>query len=601
MSITDSELRRLRTQSPHAGDSHEGQAIDHLAMVRGRDKDDYLENQMKERLRKFVARPEFKPSTFGIELEGFTCRVTEKHDHQPPRLTRPHEKQPPFGQCVWKDLKTHLEEKTPNKYTVHEADDTSVVEDPTYSKWTIIQDGSIWYKKKEITKLLPERYKPEGTFPDIMVEHTEVEMNSPILDLVNLDESITQIKNHVNQLRFSDQFYTSYNKTCGIHVHIGCGLGNIFMLSMLKRIALVCVICEYGMDQLFARHRYLNGPYNSSSRRRYIFGSIEKRENDKKPKWYPMKVAEIYNLINGCKSTFELCQRVYGSRVSFRNLDQKGTIEFREHEMTLDAIAIEMYIRLMAAMMNTIANATDAELKKKLLDPFGDGSEYQWPRDRETDYEDERLLDHNSLVQFLKHFVGIPDIENYYRGKAENNAVKEKERASTRHYNSGSSDSESSDSEFYSSNSGESSSVQSDTLHFRQARLDAINRYNVLKEQMRIANTQKRETPERERSLTDEKSVKDIEETASSTQPFDPRPAKPPLPSTPQKYPPPRSGPMQCASRGTNPLPNFKSGEIVKLVCRIFNGFDKVEMEAFLDEIGMPASELHTAPRKRRR
>ncbi|EMD39569.1 hypothetical protein CERSUDRAFT_71465 [Gelatoporia subvermispora B] len=238
-----------------------------------------------------------------------------------------------------------------------------------YDKWVIKKDESITAAQ-------------DNRIPQPRIG---VELVSPILvDVADQPPTRKEWKEFIERvLTVLLERYTLYvNRSTGFHVHIGVGakelkLGGRFTLSDLKKIATVVYIFEYIIDKLHAQHR--SGVSNPGTN--YIKSIRENGNFFQFPD--TSAIAKIWS-----QSTFEALMALMNPphtgvpdgerrrryyKVNFMSHWSKGTVEFRQHEGTVQHDVICAWVQFVLSLVRNTINMTETKVKQ--LQPTEDDLE----------------------------------------------------------------------------------------------------------------------------------------------------------------------------------------------------------------------------------
>jgi hypothetical protein len=155
------------------------------------------------------------------------------------------------------------------------------------------------------------------------------EVVSPIL------EGEAGISETIKVCKVLEQIGAKVNKTCGFHIHhsaVGYQLANF--KNLFKRF----VKYETAIDSLQPESRRANN-------NRYCMSNVTDN------------IIGTFRAINNCTNVRDMAN-LFSSRyvkLNFQSFVRMGTIEFRNHAGTIDAVKVENYIRLTGAMMEASA------------------------------------------------------------------------------------------------------------------------------------------------------------------------------------------------------------------------------------------------------
>lgn len=292
-------------------------------------------------LHSFMA-PEPLTLTFGVELE-FILRF------KPANYTLSRGDSDGWFSCLEEAAKDHVVSVlNKNGHAVYGGDEQP---GPCYEKWDLGRDTSIH---------IPELWLPtdENGF-----DYCEIELRSPALP--HATASLSQIK-EAFELLFST-FDIQVNESCGLHVHVGNERKG-FPLQTLKNFCILTTMFERELESLHPPSRVGN-TYSKSSGALFVGVS-------------PSDVEKII------KSTYDLNDLI--SRVqnndkrhayNLLNLrENKKTIEFRQHEATVNVDDIIRWVELTCSLvekahepaMKDYHDLDQTDLRRYHLDAFLD-------------------------------------------------------------------------------------------------------------------------------------------------------------------------------------------------------------------------------------
>ncbi|KZO92111.1 hypothetical protein CALVIDRAFT_557792 [Calocera viscosa TUFC12733] len=127
------------------------------------------------------------------------------------------------------------------------------------------------------------------------------------------------------------------NPTTGLHVHLAPGIGRTWTLPHLRRIALIFVLLERQLDMYHSPHRWRTSPHTtrylqSMRRSRFCVGMTNQQLGNfilETRSWQ-----ELAALVNPDPARREPYSRYY--KVNFTAMGVHGTVEFRQHEGTVE-------------------------------------------------------------------------------------------------------------------------------------------------------------------------------------------------------------------------------------------------------------------------
>lgn len=215
-----------------------------------------------------------------------------------------------------------------------------------YDKWGIKEDGSI-------------------QAPDASYYYYPIELVSPPLYMT--EGSISDVRNVCETI--PSNFRVNSNQSCGLHVHVGDGV-NGFDLPTLKSLLAMLWIFEPQIETIHPQHRleshFASGLYgNTYLSMLSMHGSQGKR----------LPGLDIIYAVDSINKLLELLSAVAVRRYRgaynfapqtrpFGEYDLKRTIEFRQHEATLDADRVENWIRVCEGIMRYAKNTPFANVER---------------------------------------------------------------------------------------------------------------------------------------------------------------------------------------------------------------------------------------------
>ena len=277
--------------------------------------------------------------TFGIEWEfniaTLADDVEDPHpdDIRPVRGIRdPYQKH----EIEWQRNNENYDRKVKKQVakTLREAGLPAVVPlDPDKDGFEAIQNAYPWIGGHWVATTDSSVFTPDDEY-----NWWAIEVNSP--PLIYCEDALNAVFLACKTLTSS--FRYNVNKTCGLHVHVGNGTDN-FSQETTKNLMAFLFCFEPVMDKLHPTHRH-NGNYCRSIRKSSVYGDMYRHENS---------VVSILIKIWNEKNTHNLLRcmsdilsanfkEAYYTGNMRRNLwlgklhDTKATLEFRQHEGTLD-------------------------------------------------------------------------------------------------------------------------------------------------------------------------------------------------------------------------------------------------------------------------
>lgn len=329
------------------------------------------------------SRVERSQLTFGLEIEAICFLLQEVGTHPSPAAAD--DMQYGIAQALKKGGLSANVFSSDRTYAKH----------PDYSKWTVTWDNSIKYEPAETArKIFPalaplneKRIRLASTITtnvdNLELSHNAVEVISPVL---RLEESAHWSKQIGAMLAVMKKFHPAFNDTTGLHIHVGRGRKS-FALSQCKKIAAFLVLFETTIDYMHPKTRCKSTPdsYIRSTRWNNNFKNIDDRGAFDKI-MSVTSIKDLQNIVNYASPETDM----HYHRYSFMSLGEIGTIEFRQHEATIDGDAISNWIILTAAIVEYASNCDKDVLKQQ-------------------------LTGNNLTLELLFKMLGYPTVPDYYR------------------------------------------------------------------------------------------------------------------------------------------------------------------------------------------
>ncbi|KAL7266772.1 hypothetical protein RUND412_010663 [Rhizina undulata] len=242
---------------------------------------------------------------------------------------------------------------------------------PEYSMWNVTWDGSMKY---ELPTAAAEFF-PRGSGNWRQLEsliHGGVEIVSPVFELEAVQGWGAQISRVFSVLR-QKAFSMHFNKTTGLHVHVGYDGGEVIPLRILKNIATVIVLFEPVVDALHPGHRgvAIANKFLASNRFNPLLKNLTNQQ--------------VFARIQDCASFVEL-QEVLNYRLpgeddsrarwykyNFMSVTRIGTIEFRQHEGTGDRARVRNWVRFCCGLVKGAAAMKDEGVRAVAAMKLGKG------------------------------------------------------------------------------------------------------------------------------------------------------------------------------------------------------------------------------------
>ncbi|EKD16654.1 hypothetical protein MBM_05123 [Drepanopeziza brunnea f. sp. 'multigermtubi' MB_m1] len=308
------------------------------------------------------------PFTFGIEIELAVALLVEGQDNPDPSETRTQTDNPNDlsksirnGKFQAPTAVIYYRPRVQLKFirVMEEAGfqvnpfDTSRQET---TKWTVVGDISI-------------HHPPQSPIPGESVETDEyswigVEIKSPALLMTQ--DSLDEVQKLC--LLLPTHFKLITNSTCGLHVHVGHGQKG-FTTSNVTRIIAFLYAFEPQLDTLHPLHRY-NNAYAKSMRDRCNFVRQFQEQFSEEPTTLAV-ITKILSLHKGKsprhfrRALTRLVQIDGNGKNGAYNFngvsdnpdrvpEDRPTIEFRQHEGTLDGVRIAAWIRALTGLLDFV-------------------------------------------------------------------------------------------------------------------------------------------------------------------------------------------------------------------------------------------------------
>jgi len=233
-----------------------------------------------------------------------------------------------------------------------------------YRSWNITTDSSIRVPGEDRTPGISE------------YEWCKVEVISPVLMFT--PQAIWQVQKVCKLI--SRKYRTLTNEWCGLHVHVGQGSKGLPDYG-IKNLAAMIWAFEDRLDLLHPLHRSNDAACNSLYNSVPLASELD-FETDR-----PLLLAEQIDRIFECNTGDQVIGLVndecpsYGSAYNFWNLlsqhsgSSKRTIEFRQHEGTLDPRRVENWIKVCVGLVE-FALKTDSDCMGNFLRLVIDEEDY---------------------------------------------------------------------------------------------------------------------------------------------------------------------------------------------------------------------------------
>ena len=236
-----------------------------------------------------------------------------------------------------------------------------------FSKWTVIGDGSVFPTDQEL-KATTQTFA-NGEVMEITddarkrLKYTDVEVKSRILPFNEV--SLREVALTVDTIK--SEFPSYVNSSCGFHIHVGNRAWG-FSLNTLKNLGVLVSIALHQINMIHPDHR-IQDEYCRSVL--YLFKPRDRE---------PMRMARLIENIQTLDEflVFFHVERPHRDRsdpsfmfyremaYNFLGLDEEGkipTIEFRQHQGTLDSEAIQRWTLMAASTVGLCHDPTNLYTK----------------------------------------------------------------------------------------------------------------------------------------------------------------------------------------------------------------------------------------------
>jgi hypothetical protein len=250
-----------------------------------------------------------------------------------------------------------------------------------------------------------------------------IEVKTPALTYGR--SALVQVRGVCNLLK--SQFRVSVNQSCGLHVHVGNLHGNGLTLQDVRRTAAFLHAFEPQLDTVHPTHRF-NNPHCASFRHgtKYACSFMKKEKS-------PPSIAEatdywLNRSPDTCKrAAFAACmlsrsELAYGFIRAATYEQPLGTIEFRQHEATLEAEPVLVWIKTVVGIVSWLREASGSEVQ----DLLAIAEREKWAAEgEEGGAHDAKMMKkfgpafadgEFTLVDLLRR-LGLEDPADYYTGR----------------------------------------------------------------------------------------------------------------------------------------------------------------------------------------
>ncbi|OCH92856.1 hypothetical protein OBBRIDRAFT_824486 [Obba rivulosa] len=240
-------------------------------------------------------------------------------------------------------------------------------------------------------KQYPEKWVVK---PDLSIEESDNRVDPPrvgveIVSPVFIDypaNSDKEWKKRVGYLldAVSEKYQIAVNKSTGFHAHIGLGIkspkiGVEFTLIDLKKIAILYWMYEACFDALHPYHRgsLMSGRINIYIRSIRTNSELLDYQDDPQGVldmiWGAQTVQQLCDIMNPIPTDLINIQRPEDHtrhyKVNFRSHPRTGTVEFRQHQGTMDKDAICTWVRFVLEFVRCALVTSEAKLKRWGVQP----------------------------------------------------------------------------------------------------------------------------------------------------------------------------------------------------------------------------------------
>ncbi|KZT53454.1 hypothetical protein CALCODRAFT_557534 [Calocera cornea HHB12733] len=160
------------------------------------------------------------------------------------------------------------------------------------------------------------------------------------------------------------------NRTTGLHVHVAPGISQPWSPADLRKIALLFVLLEDQVDLYHAAHRWKPNPRNerfiaSMRKSRFCAGMTKLQLGEsilQMRSWEELAALVNPNPDGGTRTPYS---RYY--KVNFTAIGKHGTVEFRQHEGTLDLQQIFTWAETVLALVRLAMGTEERALLQLCL------------------------------------------------------------------------------------------------------------------------------------------------------------------------------------------------------------------------------------------
>lgn len=173
-----------------------------------------------------------------------------------------------------------------------------------------------------------------------------VEICTPIMTAHNYKSTLEIMLNHLNA-----ELDVRFNRSTGLHVHVGCGKGMKWSSDDINALAKAVVMFERLIDRMH--------PESRLDHTSWMIGSNRSSNN-----LAALSIAEIFDTFDSCKTSRDLGNSVGRDRFvkyNFSANDKYGTVEFRQALGTGDPKELIDWVNFVAGFVKAALETTKEE------------------------------------------------------------------------------------------------------------------------------------------------------------------------------------------------------------------------------------------------
>ena len=277
-----------------------------------------------------------------------------------------------------------------------------------------------WYPTWEVKRDSTIK-EPEGCLP--YYQWLQIELTSPAYWFS--EDSIRAVMDVLSIIKST--YLVNVNESCGLHVHVGNGLENQgeFEFSTIRNLFALIFAFEPQLDTLHPSHRQ-NGMLFRAFRYHFLDGQISFNGKDPQNDDDPAPAAKIENSLTmissflRSKSIEDLIRDKYISAWCAYNFShvmdskstdiyKKRTIEFRQHEGTLDGDRLKAWIQTVVGLVQL---GIDMEYRPDLFTDLLRMAKFE---EIDDDREKARLCEESFTVIDLLKALGLWEAALFYK------------------------------------------------------------------------------------------------------------------------------------------------------------------------------------------